>query len=63
MIETQDAYEMTRQIIKQEGIFVWMSSGAAMCAAIEISKTIRSWVVVVIFPDRAEKYLSTDLFK
>ncbi len=62
MVETEDAFEMTRQIVREEGIFVGMSSGAAMIAAIETSKEIDSGVVVVIFPDRGEKYLSTDLF-
>ncbi len=62
MVETEDAYEMTRQIVKQEGIFVGMSSGAAMYAAAEIAKKIDSGVIVTIFPDRGEKYLSTDLF-
>jgi len=62
MVETEIAYEMTRQIVKQEGIFVGMSSGAAMYAAIEIAKQIESGVIVTIFPDRGEKYLSTNLF-
>lgn len=62
MVETEAAYEMTRQIIKKEGIFVGMSSGAAMYAAIEVAKQIKSGVIVVIFPDRGEKYLSTKLF-
>jgi len=62
MVETDMAYEMTRQIVKNEGIFVGMSSGAAMYAAIEISKQIESGTIVTIFPDRGEKYLSTDLF-
>lgn len=63
MVETEDAYEMTRQIIKQEGIFVGMSSGAAMYAAIEMAKKIASGNIIVILPDRGEKYLSTNLFK
>ena len=62
MIKTGEAYEMAREIIKKEGIFVGMSSGAAMCAAVELVKTIDNGVVVVIFPDRGEKYLSTALF-
>jgi len=40
MVETEVAYEMTRQIVSQEGIFVGMSSGAAMYAAVEIAKRI-----------------------
>ncbi|MDD5126868.1 MAG: cysteine synthase family protein [Dehalococcoidales bacterium] len=62
MVETEAAYEMTRRIVKNEGIFVGMSSGAAMFAASEIAKKIDSGTIVVIFPDRGEKYLSTKLF-
>ena len=63
MVETEAAYEMTRQIVCQEGIFVGMSSGAAMYAAVEIARQVKSGTIVVIFPDRGEKYLSTKLFK
>lgn len=63
LIRTGDAYETARQIVKQEGIFVGMSSGAAMYAAIEVAKKISSGTIVVIFPDRGEKYLSTELFE
>ncbi len=62
MIETEEAYKMARRIIKEEGIFVGMSSGASMYAALELAKKIKSGRIVVIFPDRGEKYLSTDLF-
>jgi cysteine synthase B len=62
MVETEAAYEMTRQIVAKEGIFVGMSSGAAMYAAVQIAKQINSGTIVVIFPDRGEKYLSTNLF-
>jgi S-sulfo-L-cysteine synthase (O-acetyl-L-serine-dependent) len=62
MVETETAFEMTRQIVKNEGIFVGMSSGAALYAAIKTAKKIPSGRMVVIFPDRGEKYLSTDLF-
>jgi cysteine synthase B len=63
MVETEAAYEMTRQIVAKEGIFVGMSSGAAMYAALEIAGKIDTGTIVVIFPDRGEKYLSTKLFK
>ncbi len=62
-VETEKAFETARQIIKKEGIFVGMSSGAAMYAAIETAKRLSEGVIVVIFPDRGEKYLSTELFK
>jgi len=62
-VESEQAFEMSRQIAKKEGILVGMSSGAAMYVAVEIAKKIDKGVIVVIFPDRGEKYLSTDLFK
>ena len=62
MVETEDAYEMAREIIKKEGIFVGMSSGAVMYAALKVAKKIEQGTIVVIFPDRGEKYLSTNLF-
>lgn len=61
-IESEAAFEMARRIVSEEGIFVGMSSGAAMLAALEVAEKLDSGVVVVIFPDRGEKYLSTNLF-
>lgn len=63
IINSEKAFEMTRQIAKKEGIFVGMSSGAAMIAATQIAKKIKKGNIIVIFPDRGEKYLSTNLFK
>jgi len=62
MINTKKAYEMALQIIKNEGIFVGMSSGAAMLATLKVVEKIDSGNIVTIFPDRGEKYLSTKLF-
>ena len=62
MIDSEEAYKMTRRIVVEEGMFVGMSSGAAMIAAINVAGTLACGLVVVIFPDRGEKYLSTDLF-
>lgn len=62
MVETEAAFAMARNIVSQEGIFVGMSSGAAMVAALECIKNIEDGFVVVILPDRGEKYLSTSLF-
>ncbi|MBN2572344.1 MAG: cysteine synthase family protein [Ignavibacteriales bacterium] len=62
MIESEEAFEMARRIVREEGIFVGMSSGAAMLAAYKVAKKIKRGVIVVIFPDRGEKYLSTNLF-
>lgn len=63
MINTEKAFAMSRRIIREEGIFVGMSSGAAMLAAEEIAQKIKKGNIVVIFPDRGEKYLSTKLFE
>ena len=62
LIESEDAIEMARQLIKQEGIFAGMSSGAAMLAAARTASKITSGNIVVLFPDRAEKYISTVMF-
>jgi len=62
MIESEEAFAMARAIVLQEGIFVGMSSGAAMIAALECIKEIEEGLVVVTFADRGEKYLSTTLF-
>ena len=62
-IESEEAFAMARRIVHEEGIFVGMSSGAAMLAALNVVQGLQKGFVVVLFPDRGEKYLSTDLFK
>ncbi|KAH0792360.1 Cysteine synthase [Histomonas meleagridis] len=64
MIETEDAYDVARRITLEEGIFVGMSSGAAMLATLQLVENVPSGsVIVVLFPDRGEKYLSTVLYQ
>ena len=63
MIETEEAFETARSIMKNEGIFCGMSSGASMLASQKLAYMLKSGYIVCIFPDRGEKYLSTDLFK
>ena len=62
-IDTEEAFETARRIVRNEGVFVGMSSGAAMLAAQTVAKESDSGVIVTIFPDRGEKYLSTGLFR
>jgi len=62
MVDSEAAFEMSRKIVREEGIFVGMSSGAALLAAIKVAEHIESGRIVTIFPDRGEKYLSTNLF-
>jgi cysteinyl-tRNA synthetase len=61
-IDDATAFETARQLSKKEGLFVGMSSGCAMAAAIDEARKIQKGVVVAIFPDSGERYLSTSLF-
>ncbi|MDO8261276.1 MAG: cysteine synthase family protein [Candidatus Magasanikbacteria bacterium] len=63
MIESEEAFAMARRVVREEGISVGMSSGAAMVACLKIAKKIKTGNIVTIFPDRGEKYLSTKLFE
>lgn len=62
MVDSEEAIAMARELIAKEGIFAGMSSGAAMLAAVRTAAKIESGNIVVLFPDRAEKYLSTVMF-
>ncbi len=62
MIDTEEAFDVARRIVSEEGIFVGMSSGAAMLAAIKVAERIEKRRIAVIILDRVEKYLSTQLF-
>lgn len=62
-VSEDDARTTTRELARREGIFCGMSAGGAVWAALEVAKTLDSGTVVVIIPDRGERYLSSDLFK
>jgi cysteine synthase B len=60
----EEAFEMTRELAIQEGIFCGMSSGAALWGAMKIAQEMpRGSTVVTIFPDRGDRYLSTEVFR
>jgi cysteinyl-tRNA synthetase len=61
-VEDEDAFEMTRQLARTEGLFVGMSSGAAVVAACRQAEVLDGGTIVVILPDSGERYLSTPLF-
>ncbi len=61
-VKDEDAFEMARRLAKEEGIFVGMSSGAAMAAAAEIAREREGGIIVAVFPDGGDRYLSTNLF-
>jgi len=57
-VRTEAAHEMVRRLAREEGLFVGISSGAAMVAALEVASKLKEGVVVTIFPDAGYKYLS-----
>jgi cysteine synthase B len=59
----EEAFSAARELSLREGIFVGMSSGAALSGALRVARDMDSGTVVVIFPDRGERYLSTVLFR
>lgn len=61
-VNDDDAFNTTRLLAMEEGLFVGMSSGAAMWAAIKKAKEMKEGTIVVILPDRGDRYLSTALF-
>jgi len=62
-ISDENAFETARLLAKQEGIFAGSSSGAALFAAIELSKQIEKGNIVVILPDRGDRYFSKKLYR
>lgn len=64
-VKNEDAGEIARKLARQEGIFVGISSGAAMWTALEVAKRTESKgkTIVVVLPDTGERYLSTWLFQ
>jgi len=62
VINDEEAFDITRMLAVKEGIFVGMSSGAAMHVGLRKSSELREGVIVVILPDRGDRYLSTSLF-
>jgi cysteine synthase B len=57
-----EAFDTTRALALKEGLLVGMSSGAAVYIAIQKAKTLKDGVIVVILPDRGDRYLSAMLF-
>jgi cysteine synthase A/O-acetylserine dependent cystathionine beta-synthase len=61
-VNDEEAFETVRLLAKKEGLIVGSSSGAILAAALKLSKEIESGNIVVVFPDRGDRYLSTTLF-
>lgn len=62
-VQDDDAFDMTRTLALKEGLFVGMSSGAAMAGALQVAARLGKGTIVVILPDRGDRYLSTALFR
>ena len=63
VIEDDDAFETTKLLAVKEGVFVGMSSGAAIAGALRLAKELHTGTIVAILPDRGDRYLSTTLFR
>ncbi|MBO5374854.1 MAG: cysteine synthase A [Clostridia bacterium] len=63
-VEDDEAYEYSKRLVNSEGIFVGISSGAALCAAAKIAKRPenKGKTIVALMPDSGERYLSTPSF-
>lgn len=63
-VKDRPAYSMANTLALEEGLFVGMSSGAAVCGAVQVASTLpEDAVVVTLLPDRGDRYLSTSLFR
>ena len=63
MARERNALKTAKLLFSKEGVSAGISSGAAMWAALKMAKEIKKGTIVVLFPDKGDKYLSTKLFK
>ncbi len=61
-VETDDAYDAVKRLASEEGFFVGYSSGAALVASLKVASEIESGMIVTVFPDRGDRYLSTSFW-
>ncbi|PLX84350.1 MAG: cysteine synthase B [Desulfuromonas sp.] len=63
MVDDEDAFEAAREMAIKEGLFVGMSSGAAVAGALQVAAQMSEGTIVTLLPDRGDRYLSTNLFR
>lgn len=63
MTEDAPAFSLARELYHREGVSVGISGGAALWGAMELARTLRCGVIVAVFPDRGDRYVSTALFE
>jgi len=61
-VNDEESFEYSRLLSVKEGLFVGMSSGAALSGSIKLAEKVKKGNIVTIFPDRGDRYLSTNLF-
>jgi cysteine synthase B len=60
-VRTEDAQQMAKRLAREEGILVGVSAGGALCACLDVARRLprgEAAVIVTVFPDSGEKYLS-----
>ncbi|MBT0665167.1 cysteine synthase family protein [Geobacter pelophilus] len=62
-VQDEEAFAMARELATREGLFVGMSSGAAVAGALAVARDMESGTIVTLLPDRGDRYLSTSLFR
>jgi cysteine synthase B len=60
-VGTDSAFDMTKRLAYEEGLFVGTSSGAALAAALRVAEKLKQGVIVVMFPDGGDRYLSREI--
>ena len=60
-VGTEAAFDMTKRLAREEGLFVGTSSGAALAAALRVAEKLKRGVIVVMFPDGGDRYLSREI--
>lgn len=61
-VNDAESFEYARRLALEEGLFVGMSSGAALAGSLKLADKVKKGTIVTIFPDRGDRYLSTTLF-
>ncbi len=62
-VATEKAHQMILQIARQEGLLIGISAGAAASAALQVAEEIKNGVIVMIFPDSGNRYLSESFWE
>jgi cysteine synthase B len=60
-VGTEAAFDMTKRLAREEGLFVGTSSGAALSAALRVAEPLDEGTIVIMFPDGGDRYLSREI--